>query len=437
MGALGSGRLHLQPIGECVVNLDWARRLVGRTEEQRTVNYASFGTGDGDYVRTRQQVVTPERALTLAPVYSAGRLMANSIASLPLHVYRRGADDTRQKLPMPQLFAPPRRTEGATDMEVLHDWLFRAVTSLAYRGNAVGLITDYDANDNPRRVVWLDPDEVYVQDDQPSGPGSFLMPIWSYRGQVVPTDRILHIPYFCMPGRIWGLSPIMAFAASVNTGISAHEYSNDWFASGGVPPGTFRNNTQTVPQENAKEIKSRLVQAIRSHEPIVYGNDWEYTPITISPAEARFIETSQLTATEVANVYGIPPEMIGGSTGGSYTYSSPEARQSEFTQIAVYPWANKLEAHFDTLLPRGQYVKFNLNALIRVDSRTRFENYLISRQIGLNNIDEIRRLEDEPPLPHGEGKDYTPLKIHQPNTTNQSEGTGSQQRLTGKEEGDG
>jgi phage portal protein, HK97 family len=347
-------------------------------------------------------------ALRLAPVLAAGRLLAANIAGIPMQVYRQVGDE-RRALPTPSLFTQPC-AQGT-----LHDWLFRAVTSLAYRGNAVGIVTARDSLEYPTRIEWLDPANVLCEDRvqlTPLGsPGSFTNPKWYYLGEPVPPEDIVHIPWFQLPGRVWGMTPIGAYAVTVSTGLAAQKFTDDWFRSGGVPPGRFKNSTQQVSQDDANIIKRRLVQAIRSHEPIVYGADWEYDPFMISPNEAQFVETMRLSASTIASIYGIPPEMIGGETGGSMSYSSPEQRQIELVQFSLLPWLTLLESHLSALLPRGQYVKFDPDMLIRADLKTRFEVYEKARLIGFDNVDGLRAREDLPPLPGGAGKDYTPMPI--------------------------
>lgn len=345
-------------------------------------------------------------ALRLGPVLAAGRLLAATISGMPLCVYRQ-MGDTKQELPLPSLLVQPS-AQGT-----LHDWVFRAVTSLAYRGNAVGVVTARDYLEYPVEIEWLDPAFVLCEDRLASmgEPGSFTNPKFSYMGERLPSEDVVHIPWFQLPGRVWGLSPIGAYAVTVSTGLAAQQFSDDWYRSGGVPPGRFKNTQQVVDQTQANVIKRRLVQAIRSHEPIVYGKDWDYEPVTVSPNEAQFVQTMRLTATTIASIYGIPPEMIGGETGGSMSYSSPEQRQIELVQFSLLPWLALLESHLSALLPRGQYVKFDPDVLIRADLLTRFEVHEKKRLIGWDNIDGLRALEDEPPLPNGAGQDYTPLPI--------------------------
>lgn len=352
------------------------------------------------------ETVTPERALRLAPVFAAVRILSGNIAALPLLAYRDGPSG-RQRLPTPRLFQNP------TVQGTPHDWIKRMVTSLVLRGNAVGIVTQRDTLEYPTMIEWVHPDHVQVIDSIPTlgEPGSYTNPIWYYMGRIVPAEDIVHIPWFTMPERVWGLSPMGAYAATVTTGLAAQDYSAQWFTNGGVPPGTFSNANATIDQKEAAVIKARLVASIRSREPIVFGKDWEYKPISVSANEAQFVDTMKLGATQIATIYGIPPEMIGGSTGDSMTYANVEQMGIQFVTFTLLPWLTQLETAFSALLPNKQVVKFDVNALLRTDSATRYKNYELSSLIGLRNRDEMRGDEDMPPIPNGEGADYTPLPI--------------------------
>ena len=349
--------------------------------------------------------VSVDRVLRLAPVYAAGRLLASNIAAAPLRQFREVGGSVQQ-LSLSSLFASPS-TQGN-----LNDWIWRAVLSMVYRGNAVGYVTARDYLGYPTMVEWLPMDWVQVVDTMPYGEGSFVKPIWYILGNRVqdPND-IVHIPWFTLPGKVLGLSPIGAFASMATTNLAAQEYMEAWHATGGVPPGTFKNTTQTVDQADASVIKARLMEAIRSRQPIVYGKDWDYNPITVPAYEAQFISTLKLGATQLAAIYGVPPELIGGETGGSMSYSSPEQREVELIQLTLTPWMTKLDSHLSMLIPRGQCVKFDADALIRLDPLTRWAIYEKQRLIGGANVDEIRNKENMPPLPDGQGEDYTPLPI--------------------------
>jgi HK97 family phage portal protein len=380
----------------------WVYRRANRVPEpeleQRMITDLPWVAGGS----TRGTAITFDRAATFGAVFAAWRYLVDHIATLPLHAYR-DLGDRRQRLPsLPGLFQSP-----SASGDTLVDWLTKAVLSMASRGNALGLIATRDGFGFPTTIEWTNPDDWHVDDQPPNG--SLARPVWHYQGRQVPREDVAHIRWFAVPGKTWGLSPLGAYAMTVNRGLSAEQFATDWFDGGGVPPGTFRNTAKTITQTEASAIKARLVNAIRTREPIVYGADWEYQPVSMTANEVKFIESQKLSATQIAAIYGIPPEDIGGETGTNLTYNTVEQNQLKTQQSTVRPWVTKLESAFFAWLPERQYVRFGMDALIRADTKTRYEVYKIAREIGLLSIDEIRALEDREPLPNGEGADYAPL----------------------------
>lgn len=340
-------------------------------------------------------VPSPKTALQLGAVYSANRLIGQSVSTLPIKAYRRGGDVRMPMSSLPQLF-DQLVTDGT-----LVPWLHRCVVSLGLRGNAFGLVIARDGFQFPTVIDWLNPQRV-VPDDRPGKTG------WLLDGREVPREQIVHIPLFAMPGERLGLSPIASYAKTVGVGLQAQSYANDWFGSGGFPPGTFRNTQKTLSQDEAEAIKARTTAAIRSHSVLTFGADWEYNAISVPPEEAQFVETMKMTTNQIAAVYGIPPEMIGGESGSSMTYANVEQQQINFVMFTLRPWLVLLESAFSALLPDKQYIKFNSDALIRADLKTRWEVNQIRVNLGAASIDEIRAQEDQPPLPDGQGQTYRP-----------------------------
>jgi HK97 family phage portal protein len=391
-GRLSSG---VRRAGSWVVGVERRNAI-----ERRAITSVPWNQG-GD---SPTEAVGPDRAMRLAAMWGSARILSTNLASVPLRQFRTVGDQHRQ-LPLAQLFVQPS-TQGT-----LHDWIQRAVMGMVQHGNAVGYVTSRDYLGYPTQIEWLPRHWVQVIDSMPSGPGSFVNPIWYVLGTRVDPEDIVHIPWIAVPGRVWGLSPMGAFAKAVSTGLSAQEYTDTWFSSGGAPPGTFKNANQTVDQADAAIIKQRLVDAIRTRQPIVFGKDWEYDSITLPAGEVSFVETMRMTSTQIATIYGVPPELIGGETGGSMSYSSPQGREIELIQLTLLPWISKLEEHLSNLLPRGQHVVFDADSLVRLDPVARWSMYEKARLIGAMNNDEIRGKENLPPLPNGEGQDYTPLPI--------------------------
>lgn len=394
-------------------------------EEQRTLTSETLW-GDSlpfNYAQTLTAPVTPGKALTLGPVYSAVRLIADSVATLPLDSFRKVGDTRIPSNRLPALF------DGMKESGQLVPWLYACVTSLALRGNAYGWVIERDGWQYPTIVNWLDPG-VVAPDPDPAARGG-----WLVRGRPVPRTDIVHITRFAQPGTVVGLSPIGAFAQTMGVALSAKDYTRDWFDNGGFPPGSFKNTAKTVTTKEAEVISSRLVSAIRGRRPIVYGSDWDYNPISVPEKEAQFLSTMKATANDIASIYGImQPEWIGGESGSSNTYANVEQTQINFVMFTLRPWLIILESAFSALIPAGQYVRFNSDALVRADLKTRWEVNAIRLTTGAASIDEVRAQEDQQPLPNGQGAKYnTPAAIaaaaapppaSQPDTTPQDQPPG-------------
>lgn len=379
------------------------RALTGR-EERRTISSLPWDVG-GSPVGGAGGI---EAALSLVPVYSATSYIADGLSTLPLQAFRKSGE-TREEIPTPKLLTSDGLQGGQPGQ--IGDWVFRCVTSLLLRGNAYGLITSRDHNQYPTNIVWIHPDRISCQDQMLSGPGSFTNPIWRLDGQIIPTEMLVHIPAYTVPGRVQGVSPITQFASSFGVGLQAQQYGLRWFTNGGVPPGVLQNVEYELSKEETDEAIALTVARIRTGKPLAFGKDWEYKPMTVTPQDAAFIESTRMTATQVAAIYHIHPEWIGGSSGDSMTYANVEQRMIDFTVMTLRPWAYRLESAIYQLIPRPQYVRFNLDALIRADTLTRHQVYSMDRNIGLRNIDELRALENLKPLPDKEGQDYTALQL--------------------------
>lgn len=371
--------------------------------------------GSGGPAHPSQIEVGVDAALRLAPIYAAARVLADGVASLPLQVYKPDTAGAPSRYTGPTIFNStpdtPPMGQGPSVTGTVYDWLFQCMTSLVLEGNAFGFIATRDAYGFPTTIEWMQPHLVYVDEGITGGMPNPLRAEYYFEGRHVPKEDMFHIRAFSIPGRTRGISPLRQFASLVSQGRNMQQYGADWFDNGGFPPGVMKNSVQEVNDEQSAEIKSRLVAAIRRHQPLVIGADWEYAPITVPPSEAQFVEATRLNATQVAAIYGIPPYRIGGTRGDSLTYSNVESEAISFLGETLRPWLVRLECAFYGLLPGNRYCRFNADAMIRTDTKTRHEVHQIDRTIGLLSLDELRQIEDLPPLPDGVGQDEIPLLI--------------------------
>jgi HK97 family phage portal protein len=348
-----------------------------------------------------------DSALSLQPVYSCIRWIADSVGKTPVNQYR-DLDGKKKKMP-----PGPFLTQPSAYLRPF-DWKVTGMTSVLLHGMAYALITARDGYGYPLQAEWLPPDKVVVQDSEPFNP---LKAKFYYASRPVSREDLFIIRGLSVPGRTEAISPLRHHIAIRQAGHAALEYGNGWYNSGGFPPGVFKNSQYEVTDEQSAEIKTRLVRAIRRHEPLVHGSDWEFSPITVPPNEAQFIEAMQYNATQIASIYGVQPRRAGGVHGDSMTYSNQEIDAISEITDTLDPWLVRFEEAFFEALPRPQLAEFDRDARIRHDIRTRYQVYREARDAGILNVDEIRELEDREPLPKPkndsdyDGADYTPLLI--------------------------
>lgn len=374
---------------------NWLTNMFRRGEQKRSISYQDFWGSGGETSAIQGDSINT--ALRLAPVYAATRLLADTIASLPLQAYV-DTGGAKKRITSPTVFADP------TDFGTIVEWVQRVVTSLTLRGNAWGYITQFDTNGLPLHIEWLHPDEVSLYGRN----RSLERPQWYWLGRPLERERVIHIPGYVLPGEVLGISPIAAYALTTETGLLSQQFGRDWFLNGSVPAAVLETD-QPVTQEDSKIIKSRFMAAASGREPVVLGAGTKYRAITINPAESQYLETIKATANQIAAIYGVPPERIGGTPGGNLTYATREQSAIDLVTYCLRPYIVKLEATFNKLTPAGQYVKFNVDALTRADLASRYAAHHIALTDGWMNKDEIRDIEDLSPLPDGLGTAYAPL----------------------------
>ena len=378
--------------------------------EQRTIAGVPWRPWDSPYTRfdtggplhpTRSMYGVDE-GLRLVPLYACVRLIAEYISSLPLKLYIKTPDGHQKRWEGPSIFDDP--APGTN----LMDWLYECLTSLLLHGNAWGYVLSRDGYGYPQQIQWMPPEMVTVIDDE-IGPFNPLRTRVYFYGRLMRREEYFHIKAFSLPGRTEGISPLRAFAITILNGIEATRYGTDWFKAGGFPPGTFKNNEIEINPDDASEIRAMLNTSIRRREPLVYGRDWDYHPVTVPPSEAQFIEAMQMNATQLAAVYGLPPDRVGGKRGDSLTYSTTMQSALQIIE-SLRPWMVRLETAFFTILPQRRFARFNSDALLKTDLQERAQIYKTWREIGFKPIDEMRDTEDLEPLANGTGKDNIPLE---------------------------
>ncbi|NBW09899.1 MAG: phage portal protein [Caulobacteraceae bacterium] len=333
--------------------------------------------------------VTNESAMRLSAVWACVRLIAGVGSTLPLDVYRTQGDAQTQ-LAKPSLFVQP-----SPDM-TLSTWLYQLWSSLLTAGNAYGLVTATGANGWPTTVELVNPAAVSWSEQD----GEWVTKVDNVTLARWPIGPLFHVPLFTMAGCPWGMSPVQSAKAAIAAGLSAEQFGSSFFNAGGNPNAIIYAESE-LSADQAEGIKSAFVNATAgsSREPAVMGAGLRYERVQVSPDEAQFLDAQRFTVEQVARIYGVFPEMIGGATSGSsVTYANREQRAADWLTFGLLPYLIPIEESLSTLVPRPQRVRFNTGGLLRSDTKTRYETHAIGIASQFLTVDEARALEDLAPI---------------------------------------
>ena len=323
--------------------------------------------------------------LRLIPLYSAVTGIADDVSVMPWHCYRDSGAGWGEKLAR----QPKLLTDPAGNGMGFIPWMNQAVTSAALWGFAFAPILKWESG-APSVARWAHPSRVRI--DETGATPRFLL-------DERPVAEYIYVPGPVLPGSVKGLSPTSLFRLQFGKSIKAQQYAAALFEAGVMPPGVLRNTQKVLPEGAAAVVKAKFKQSVAGRDIFVTGNDWEWTGLDVPTDDIRFLETIRAGATEIAAIYRVQPEDIGGeSAGGSLTYSTLEMNQQNRNRRALLPWVRRFEAALTSVLPRPQYVKANMDALIRPDLMARMQAHEISLRTGMETLEEGRALEDKQPL---------------------------------------
>lgn len=331
---------------------------------------------------------TSRDPLRLIPLYSAVTGIADDVSVMPWHAYRDSGQGWGEKLAR----QPKLLTDPTGDGMGFIPWMNQAVTSAALWGFAFAPILRWDGG-APAVARWAHPARVEIDE-------TGVVPRFMVDGRRV--DEYLYVPGPVLPGSIRGLSPTALFRMQFGRNLKVQEYTAALFDGGVMPPGVLRNVEKVLPPGAAEAVKAKFKQSVAGRDIFVTGKDWEWTQLQAPDEDVQFLETIKAGATEIAAIYRVQPEEIGGEAGGSLTYTTLEMNQQNRNRRALLPWVRRFESAITAILPRPQYVKANMDALIRPDLMARMQAHEIGLRTGMETIAEGRALEDKPPLTEGE-----------------------------------
>ena len=359
---------------------------------------------------TSGKPVNERTAMQTTAVYACVRILAEAVASLPLHVYEYQDDGGKKLVHDHPLYY------------LLHDEPNPEMTSFVFRetlmshlliwGNAYAQII----RDGAGRVLGLYPllpDKMDVQRDDKGNiyyvysRNSDENPMFKEYGNIkLKAEDVLHIPGLGFDGLI-GYSPIAMAKNAVGMTLACEEYGASFFANGANPGGVLEHPGVLKDPSKVRESWNSVYRGVsNAHKIAVLEEGMKYQQIGIPPEEAQFLETRRFQINEIARLYRIPPHMVGDLDKSSF--SNIEQQSLEFVKYTLDPWVIRWEQSLQRslLLPgeKGKYfIKLNVDGLLRGDYQSRMNGYAVGRQNGWFSANDIREMENMNPIPDEEG----------------------------------
>ena len=344
--------------------------------------------------------VNERSAMQMTAVYACVRILSEAIAGLPLHMYRYKDEGGKEKAFDHNLY------------HLLHDEPNPEMTSFVFRetlmthlllwGNAYAqiirngkgeVIALYPLMPNRMTVNRDSNGMLYYQyqksnDDAPTMEGSSV---------ILSPSEVLHVPGLGFDGLV-GYSPIAMAKNAIGLSMAAEEYGAKFYANGAAPSGVLEHpGVLKDPAKVRDSWNAAFGGSSNSHKVAVLEEGLKYTPISISPNEAQFLETRKFQIDEIARIFRVPPHMVGDLEKSSF--SNIEQQSLEFVKYTLDPWVVRWEQSlYRALLSSDEkntyFFKFNLEGLLRGDYQSRMQGYSIGIQNGFMCPNDVRELEN-------------------------------------------
>ncbi len=349
--------------------------------------------------------VNERTSMQMTAVYSCVRILSEAVAGLPLHLYQYTDSGGKEKAVEHPLYF------------LLHDEPNPEMTSFVFRetlmthlllwGNAYSQIIR-NGKGEVIALYPLMPDRMTVErdtegrlyysylvgsDDAPTMKGSTVT--------LSPSD-VLHIPGLGFDGLV-GYSPIAMAKNAIGMAIACEEYGAKFFANGAQPSGVLEHpGTLKDPSRVRESWQSTFGGSQNANKVAVLEEGMKYTPISISPEQAQFLETRKFQINEIARIFRVPPHMVGDLEKSSF--SNIEQQSLEFVKYTLDPWVSRWEQSIVRSLLTAEekkqyFVKFNVDGLLRGDYQSRMAGYATARQNGWMSANDIRELENLDRIP--------------------------------------
>ena len=332
--------------------------------------------------------VGSDNALTFTAVWAAIRLLSESVSSLPLNVFTNSNGDKiiAENNPVyPLLKIRPNNYQSKIT------FLEKVMMDLLTKGNSYVRI-ERNRGAIPTALLPLNADDVNIK---------FIDGVLFYEtgSNIYDASDILHFKTITKDGII-GLSPIDQCKNSIGWGMAVEEFGNTFFKNGAKLSGVLQTDralSETAIGRLKNSFNNVYAQLTGSNSTVVLEEGLTFKPISISAEQAQFLASRTFSIEEVARIFNIPPHMLKDLSKSSF--NNIEMQSQEFVTYTLMPYLTRIEQEMNLKLFRTNeigktFVQFNVNGLLRGNTKDRSEFYRTMLNIGAMSINEIRNKEN-------------------------------------------
>ena len=367
----------------------------------------TFGTANSG------ERVDEKSAMQIATVYACVRLLAESVAQLPLHLYRYTDGGIGKEMAAEHPLYPLIHRRPNPEMSSF-TWREIMMVHLLLYGNSFNQIIR-DGRNGILGLYPLLPENVEVDRDEhgelyyvyhaytDEAPGEKNKDIYFRR------DEILHIPGLGFNGLV-GFSPIAMMKNALGTNLAVEKYGSAFFKNGAQPSGVLEHpGVLKDPEKIRRNWSAVYGGANNAHQVALLEEGMSYKPISLPPEDSQFLSTRQFGVEEICRIFRVPPHMVQDLQRA--TFNNIEHMGIEFVMHTLMPWLVRIEQDMikDLLVEEEQnelFPKFNVDGLMRGDYKSRMEGYAIAINNGIMSVNDVRRLENMDPLDEADGGDF-------------------------------
>jgi HK97 family phage portal protein len=387
-------------------------RLKGQPEERGSVENPQVPISSSDFMRVMGWgdlisssgiTVGIDNALGVPAVWAAVNFMSGTLAGLTMEVYQRTPEGRKKVTATSDNQIPVILRDAVNEAMSSFEWRKYTFDQVFTGGRAV----TYIERNNSGEVVNLyplDPSLIMVRLN--NGKKIYDVRVASNQTRSYPATDIIDITFMLEHDFVTHRGPIMTNRDAIGMAIAASKYGSKAFQSGGVPPAVLQGPFQSGASATraSDDVANTMARLARDGRPVMaLPMGHELKTIGFNPEQMQLIELQRFSIEQIARIYSLPPVFLQDLTHG--TFSNVEQQDLHFVKHTIKRWVEQTEQEMNLkLFGRGSqfYVKFDLDDLLRGDLKTRMEAHATSIQNGIKTPNEVRDIENLPPMEAGD-----------------------------------